>query len=450
MPNKKFGDLPAAGALTGGEILAVSQGGFSKQSLLSAQKAFILTDSVIGPASAVSGHVAVFSGTSGKLVADSGFSLTQGTVTSVSVSTANGVSGSVATSTTTPAITLTLGAITPASVVASGNVTGAALVPSSATVPTDGMYLAGADILGWSTASAARMTLDASGNLILGMSGAAAYTAGQFTTSNHIRVFRSAGAGVMVFCTSGGTLAAPTQVAANANTGRITAFAFNDSTWGTLGPQINFFAAEAQTTTAQGSYITFTTQAIGATASTERYRISPAGALGIGGANYGNSGDVLTSGGSAAAPAWAAPAAAAAGTLTGATLAAGVTASSLTSVGSLTALTVAGTLISTKARADQSYSLQIPTTGFAITVANTVQQLILKPAGTLATGTVTMPAAPVDGQIVNIATSQTITTLTVSANSGQSMANAFSTTLSAGTGISFIYNLSGTTWFRRA
>lgn len=39
-----------------------------------------------------------------------------GTVTSVSVTTANGVSGSVATSTTTPAITLSLGAITPTSV----------------------------------------------------------------------------------------------------------------------------------------------------------------------------------------------------------------------------------------------------------------------------------------------------------------------------------------------
>lgn len=39
-----------------------------------------------------------------------------GTVTSVSVTTANGVSGSVATATTTPAITLALGAITPSSV----------------------------------------------------------------------------------------------------------------------------------------------------------------------------------------------------------------------------------------------------------------------------------------------------------------------------------------------
>ena len=47
-----------------------------------------------------------------------------GSVTIVSVTTANGVSGSVATSTTTPAITLTLGAITPTSVAATGTVTG--------------------------------------------------------------------------------------------------------------------------------------------------------------------------------------------------------------------------------------------------------------------------------------------------------------------------------------
>jgi hypothetical protein len=45
-----------------------------------------------------------------------------GTVTTVSVVTANGVSGSVATATTTPAITLTLGAITPSSVTVSGRV----------------------------------------------------------------------------------------------------------------------------------------------------------------------------------------------------------------------------------------------------------------------------------------------------------------------------------------
>jgi len=50
-----------------------------------------------------------------------------GSVTSVSVVSANGVSGSVATPTTTPAITLTLGAITPTSVAATGTVTGSNL-----------------------------------------------------------------------------------------------------------------------------------------------------------------------------------------------------------------------------------------------------------------------------------------------------------------------------------
>lgn len=50
-----------------------------------------------------------------------------GTVTSVSVTTANGVSGSVATATTTPAITLALGAITPTSVAASGALSGTTL-----------------------------------------------------------------------------------------------------------------------------------------------------------------------------------------------------------------------------------------------------------------------------------------------------------------------------------
>jgi len=53
--------------------------------------------------------------------------LTGGTVTNVSVVTANGVSGLVANPTTTPAITITLGDITPTSVTATGTVTGSNL-----------------------------------------------------------------------------------------------------------------------------------------------------------------------------------------------------------------------------------------------------------------------------------------------------------------------------------
>jgi hypothetical protein len=54
--------------------------------------------------------------------------------------------------------------------------------------------------------------------------------------------------------------------------------------------------------------LSFLTTADGAAAPTERLRIASTGAFGLSGANYGTSGQVLTSGGSGAAPTWASPA----------------------------------------------------------------------------------------------------------------------------------------------
>ena len=85
-----------------------------------------------------SGQVLAYNGSAWVNSSESGL----GTVTSVSVTTANGVSGTVATATTTPAITLTLGAITPSSVTVSGLtaseivITDASKVLTSAAVAT--------------------------------------------------------------------------------------------------------------------------------------------------------------------------------------------------------------------------------------------------------------------------------------------------------------------------
>ena len=95
----------------------------------------------------------------------------------------------------------------------------------------------------------------------------------------------------------------------------------------------------------------------------------------------------------------------------------------------------------------QSYDYQVPTTGFSYTFAAGTQVLVMNPAGTLATGTVTMPAAPVDGMTIRFSSSQIITALTVSANTGQSIVSAV-TTLAAGGGAAYIYRLSNTTWYR--
>ncbi len=69
-----------------------------------------------------SGVTAAKSGTVGTVTITAGAG--SGTVTLMSVTTANGVSGVVANPTTTPAVTITLNAITPSSVAATGHVTG--------------------------------------------------------------------------------------------------------------------------------------------------------------------------------------------------------------------------------------------------------------------------------------------------------------------------------------
>lgn len=97
----------------------------------------------------------------------------------------------------------------------------------------------------------------------------------------------------------------------------------------------------------------------------------------------------------------------------------------------------------------QSYDYQALTTGFSYTFAAGTQVLIINPAGTLATGTITMPAAPVDGMTVRFSSSQIITALTVSANSGQSIVGAV-TALVLGGSAQYLYRQSNTTWYRIA
>jgi hypothetical protein len=93
------------------------------------------------------------------------------------------------------------------------------------------------------------------------------------------------------------------------------------------------------------------------------------------------------------------------------------------------------------------YSFLTPTTGFNSTVAAGVSHTILAPAATLATGTVKLPAAPVDGFLWSLGTSQAITAFTLSPNTGQSVVAA-PTTLTLGQGLRYLYRVANTTWYR--
>lgn len=117
-----------------------------------------------------------------------------GTVTDVSVVTANGVSGTVATSTTTPAITLTLGAITPTSVAASGTVTGSNL---SGTNTGDQTITLTGDVIGSGTGSFAATIA----------SGAVTYAKIQnVSASDRLLGRKTAGAGAVEEITVGGDI----------------------------------------------------------------------------------------------------------------------------------------------------------------------------------------------------------------------------------------------------
>ncbi len=99
------------------------------------------------------------------------------------------------------------------------------------------------------------------------------------------------------------------------------------------------------------------------------------------------------------------------------------------------------------------YSYQIPLTAFTITVPNSVAVLYLNPAGTLATGTLTMMASPSDGQRFCVEDSQTQTAITISANTGQTLTAgtyglATPTALTANTRYCWLYFGAQAAWVR--
>ena len=80
---------------------------------------------------------------------------------------------------------------------------------------------------------------------------------------------------------------------------------------GTTSSGVNANAALSLTSTSEGSWVVQTGNAVSSglrfydtTAGAERFRIASNGAWGLSGANYGSSGEVLTSNGSGSAPTW--------------------------------------------------------------------------------------------------------------------------------------------------
>ena len=96
----------------------------------------------------------------------------------------------------------------------------------------------------------------------------------------------------------------------------------------------------------------------------------------------------------------------------------------------------------------QTYTnVTTPTAGFSVTAPSgyRVNNILLTPAGALATGTIVFPVSPQNGDSLQIVSTQNVAALTNTVPTGITLTGA-ATALTANVGIKYIF--SGTNWFR--
>lgn len=96
---------------------------------------------------------------------------------------------------------------------------------------------------------------------------------------------------------------------------------------------------------------------------------------------------------------------------------------------------------------DQTFSQTVPTTGQTVTIADTSDEALIKPAGTLAALTIVLPtcSALYNGKMARFSSSQIITTLTTNATAG-TVGTSFAS-LVAGIGHGYRCRGTDTTWY---
>lgn len=105
-------------------------------------------------------------------------------------------------------------------------------------------------------------------------------------------------------------------------------------------------------------------------------------------------------------------------------------------------LLVTGPLRTTK-------TIEAPLTGASIQIGDSTRSLILNHSATIATLTVTLPQAPVDGQEVQIFSRSIVTALTLAAGTGETIETGHTlTALAALQNVAYIFNSGDNKWYR--
>ena len=243
--------------------------------------------------------------------------------------------------------------------------------------------------------------------------------------------------GVFTARAARGTAAAPTASQADDTLAQFTARGYGTTGFSAASvAYIGMYAAENFTDTAQGSYLTLETTALGANSLTEKFRVGPSGQWGIfsGTANYGTAGQVFTSGGASAQPTWSTISAT---TLSGVLpVASGGTNISSYTIGDILYASGATTL---SKLADVATGNALISGGVGAAPSWGKIGLTTHVSGTLpiANGGTALTSTPVDGQLLIGSTSGSNYALgTLTAGTGVSITNGSGSITIANTGVS--------------
>lgn len=96
---------------------------------------------------------------------------------------------------------------------------------------------------------------------------------------------------------------------------------------------------------------------------------------------------------------------------------------------------------------DSAINYQTPSNAFSITLNNGDWHVILDPSAGLITGTIIMPPGPLNGQVINIRSSQSIGTLTINGNTGQSIKGYTAGAIALGGIVEGTFLAANSTWY---
>jgi len=159
------------------------------------------------------------------------------------------------------------------------------------------------------TSPGTRLTVTDQSSFQTAVSGSTAQFVG--TDANPLRITfdthnnSSASGGAFMIRRSRGTAASPSALSSADVLGSINFRGYGTSQYAASSTAlISAIANQAFTNTANGTYLAFSTTPDNSVTAAEVFRFGAAGQFGIGGANYGTSGNTIISGGSGAAPSW--------------------------------------------------------------------------------------------------------------------------------------------------